>query len=573
MIYGGIDKSNLSIRTFIIVNVKTKSKEIIEPSQNSIYPKSRYYHKVMRFGKILIMYGGKSVQGEILSDFWKFIIPTKSWVNVKNEITGSDNFNLPKSNYIFTKIDEDERPVIFGGLNKNGEFSSNLVRLNIPVCISEVTLENDFLCIPCEEGYVLDENKKCKKCKKGSYQFIEKEYTKSVCMDCPSKTFNDNEGSLGISSCKLCPFGTYNSDIGKDKCSLCNENDLCLTGSLKPFEKSNYEISKANKFYLQEENNPDFISSNRKVREDWITSALILSSIILIILSLFFFILSKIFRKSISRMFIHVDLMPITGGAYKNLNGGVFTILYIYLNIILIAVFILRFLYYNDLIEVIPLSSTHGEIIRSSFNLEVRLIGYDSTCVDPNQKLDLEYYLCSKDLEIQKRSKNIPDKFDDFTDSKTAKCMLKNGICSVNISCINCKSINSGDIISVKMAKKGTYIQMYHWTFSSIWGEINSEEDGYSKLDALFKPDEDLTKNYVFGGSSPSSVDLLLTPIIYSKTSENKHLSGYRSTFKNYERGSVKSMFNYFTDMTGAQINFNVRNILSRLHLVQISMK
>lgn len=69
MIYGGIDKSNLSIRTFIIVNVKTKSKEIIEPSQNSIYPKSRYYHKVMRFGKILIMYGGKSVQGEILSDF------------------------------------------------------------------------------------------------------------------------------------------------------------------------------------------------------------------------------------------------------------------------------------------------------------------------------------------------------------------------------------------------------------------------------------------------------------------------------------------------------------------------
>ena len=100
---------------------------------------------------------------------------------------------------------------------------------------------------------------------------------------------------------------------------------------------------------------------------------------------------------------------------------------------------------------------------------------------------------------------------------------------------------------------------MYHWTFSSIWGEINSEDDGYSKLDALFKPDEDLRKNYVFGGSAPSSVDLLLTPIIYSKSSENKHLSGYRSTFKNYERGSVKSMFNYFTDMAGAQINFNVR--------------
>ena len=59
---------------------------------------------------------------------------------------------------------------------------------------------------------------------------------------------------------ELCPFGTYNSDIGKDKCSLCNENNLCLTGSLKPFEKTNYEISKTNKFYLQEENNPDFIS-------------------------------------------------------------------------------------------------------------------------------------------------------------------------------------------------------------------------------------------------------------------------------------------------------------------------
>lgn len=95
-------------------------------------------------------------------------------------------------------------------------------------------------------------------------------------------------------------------------------------------------------------------------------------------------ILSCVIRKKISRLLISFDFLPITGGNSKKLNGGILTVIYVYINIILIAVFVLRFLHYNDLIEVIPISSSHGKTFKSSYKLNIDLIGYDHECIDSN---------------------------------------------------------------------------------------------------------------------------------------------------------------------------------------------
>jgi hypothetical protein len=65
----------------------------------------------------------------------------------------------------------------------------------------------------------------------------------------------------------------------------------------------------------------------------------------------------------------------------------------------------------------------------------------------------------------------------------------------------------------------------------------------------------------LFAGSGFNSIDLLLTPIFYTKKKNDIQLHGYRSTFKNYDRDSVKSLINSFIDNKGVKLKFNVRKI------------
>ena len=187
---------------FEIVDLNTNTVEVITPSANALFPSARGYHKVQVFGKILFLYGGKSGQQQILSDMWKLVIKTKTFYLMKED---SDNKEyLPRANYFFTKFKDSERPVIFGGLNRNGDSTNDMVKINLPICLSDSNSESDFTCLPCSQGYVLSTDNKCVPCQKGYYHDIyNSDYALSTCLQCPEKTYNDKIASSVAAKLKM----------------------------------------------------------------------------------------------------------------------------------------------------------------------------------------------------------------------------------------------------------------------------------------------------------------------------------------------------------------------------------
>lgn len=463
------------------------------PSPSSIFPSERGFHSILKFGSILILYGGKEGNGANLNDMWKFSINTRSWIPLKEDKFQQD-FYLYRSNFIFTKFVGDERPVIYGGENRNKKITNDLIKLDFDICLSDTSVQNDFLCIPCSEGYILNFTKNCIKCPVGTYHAYDgKSYLSSKCENCPVRTFNPNEGSKSIANCKLCGYGYYNSAPGQQSCTQCNVNnkELCLPGSIKPIESSDL-VDSLDGFYLKEENFPDFIGKKYEVKENWEMVGLLISVSAIGAFVIVLCILYHFCKKPLMRFFIVVDFIPITGGTVRKLSGGVITIVYSFTIIILIFTFIMRFLYYNELVQVNPISSSHTqeEALKSSYRIHIDLFGYEFSCIDPNQKIQDNTYLCANDISIFKINSN-GGKEHDLKSMKSTTCQdTVEGYCRIQIQCENCKSIVNGDTISVRLNNKESYVQLFKWSFESVWGINLDYQNGYSKLDGIFKPDK-----------------------------------------------------------------------------------
>lgn len=222
IIYGGFDSSDnaisncdlIKIDTFVITNIYKENEE---------RPSSRGFHNILPIGPILVLYGGKSGNRENLNDFWKFIISTKKWV----KLTKINEFYLFRSGYIFTKLIGTERPVIYGGENRNRETITDLILFNFPICSSETNIFNNNMCLPCAEGHVLSNQQKCEKCSIGTFSHYKEKYIESKCNYCPKATYNDKIGSFGLHNCNICKFKTFNDEIGKSTCTECKHNELC----------------------------------------------------------------------------------------------------------------------------------------------------------------------------------------------------------------------------------------------------------------------------------------------------------------------------------------------------------
>ena len=64
------------------------------------------------------------------------------------------------------------------------------------------------------------------------------------------------------------------------------------------------------------------------------------------------------------------------------------------------------------------------------------------------------------------------------------------GNCVITHKCQDCKTYKNNDVIEIEI--KNTFIQMYKWTFDSVWSENYDYTMGSSQLEGLFKPDDDL---------------------------------------------------------------------------------
>ena len=227
MIFGGFDSNDNAISNCEILNIDTLQFQNIY-KENEERPSSRGFHNILPMGRILVLYGGKLGNKENLNDIWKFVISQRKWI----KLTEMNEFYLFRSGFIFTRLKGSERPVIYGGENRNKETISDFISLNFPICTSETNILNNNICFPCAQGYVQSSQQKCEECGIGTYSDFTEKYIEAKCNYCPRGTYNEYKGSYRVDSCRICKAGSYNDDVGKNQCNACKDNELCTPSNI-----------------------------------------------------------------------------------------------------------------------------------------------------------------------------------------------------------------------------------------------------------------------------------------------------------------------------------------------------
>jgi hypothetical protein len=480
MFYGGFDKSGYALSRQEVLDLNTMEMKIVE---RDVYPQARGFHSTLRIGSIVLLYGGKIGSGQNLNDLWKFIIDTKRWVKVLE--TKDDMFYLYKSNFVFTKLGS-ERPVIYGGEDSNREMTNDVIVMDFDICPTDTNILDVTDCLPCAEGYELSRQMKCEVCQAGTYLNIDRKlYANSKCEMCPVRTFNPKEGQSDISSCHICPYKTFNNKTGMKTCNDCDNDAICLPGADDQLTDE-FLIKNINTAIVDETNYPEYVEKNKQMKKDSLTYGMIIVTSISFICIIILAIMYKVKRAPVTKFLIHIDFLPLTGGNDKKCSGGLITIIYTILILSLTFSFIFRYTYFNEIVEVIPLSqSTNQEVdLESSVRLDVDLIGYNYACTD--NKLENNLYTCDKDIEAKITNAK-------GTASNNIFCFIsEEGYCRVTLICEDCKNISNMDIISIRLKNKDSFVQVYKWHFQSVWDVILNKSKGYSELQGIAQADSNI---------------------------------------------------------------------------------
>jgi len=535
MFFGGIDRNSNTLSTLEILNLQTFKVNIVEPKGTNEFPSGRAFHKIEKVGPILILTGGENSFTQIFGDFWKFTIENFKWIRI--EIDKEIENLIRRSNFDFTKIFQDgifyERLTLYGGYGKNREIRNDFISYDFDICTTSVSIASKNLCLPCSEGYILNSNNKCEACSIGYYQdfeyniynkdlyYLNSNYIKSFdenneikilnidtnkslnfydlylsskCEPCPKKTFNSRYGMPFISSCRLCDYGFYNNLNGKGSCIQCAENQICLPGTEEPIVDPflNKEI---NIETIEEKNFPDFLNENSKTQFfTKLVGSLVLFFIIFFLLIYISF--SYYFRKKATmRFLIHSDFLPLTGGLKQKTNGGLITLIYIATIISFTLFFIIRFLYFNQEIEVISLTNSIGNLDKKDFSLkiEIDLIGYEFNCIHPDYSYQNGFYECHPDIDINKIDNNIYQKLQTGDNKNNIFCQLKqeNKICKILIECKQCENFKNENELEIFLKNPKSFVQAYNWKLESYWSDDFLETNGFSKISSTFIPKDD----------------------------------------------------------------------------------
>lgn len=236
MVFGGFDMNDNVLSTNAIINLSTYQVEIMTNSigEPDSIPSPRAFHQIQKIGVICLLYGGKTSQLDYFNDVWNFNIIQQRWMKLNTPNTPNfDELYLYRSNYFFTTISGTERPVIYGGENRNKEGNNDLIILDYPICLTNIMIFGPDVCLPCSEGYFLNSAFKCEQCLPGTYHnFISKKsnYIQSACENCPIATSNNELASKSKNKCRICGIGYYNEKEGSSVCRKCPKDKLCLTG-------------------------------------------------------------------------------------------------------------------------------------------------------------------------------------------------------------------------------------------------------------------------------------------------------------------------------------------------------
>ena len=565
MLFGGYDaKSKKVTNKCEILNLGNLPKIEVSNCTNKNQPTERAFHSTIKYGPTILLFGGQKSPTEFYNDIYKFLISTKTWIKLESsdeskilKMYGSQMF------YNYLEGSFSDKPIILSSDN------NYVMRLSFVRCNNENEMTSDKFCLPCSVGYILEKSK-CKPCFEGQYfQFEKDDYFSSTCKVCPPGTYSNKRGGTGISGCLLCPYDTYNNLTGQTYCEPCPTDKTCLIGSTSPMEYKDIQESdiENSESYLKYDNYPEFLYREQMFKSATLKAGLTILFCFTLLVSFIIFI-CYCFKKQSTLVFLYkMDFIPLTGGNLKKSAGGLITIIYSILITSLSVAFILRYIYWNDIIEVSSLDtskSTDRKELKSSIVLELDIFGEYLPCIEqkaPNKNNTLIEGPCSNEYIF---GKNGNYSYFNKIKNNFFSCMAINDKqCRVKYVYENCES-DLKDLNSLNFYIKNdkTYISLYKWVLKNYWDSTlynanNAKKPGYSIAEGIFKANDDITKmKYVFkGDKSPSVISISLASLYYSIESDDS-LSGHRISFLNYQRNEVKNEYSFTNINNGVKLDF-----------------
>ena len=579
MFFGGYDsKTNKVTDKCELLNLEKLPNIELTSCSDRNKPSARAFHSTIKYGPTILLFGGEKSPTEFYSDIYKFICHTKNWIKLDAE-EESKILKMYSSKMFYNYLEGSfsDKPIII-----NSDYNYFL-RLSFVRCNNKGEMSSSKFCLPCSMGYVL-ENSQCTPCMEGHYFDYQKlNYFSSKCEACPSGTYSNRRGGTGLSGCRLCPYDTFNNKTGQIYCEHCPEDKTCLIGSTMPLEyqdikEEDIENSVA---YLKYENYPDFSNQKQVFKYATFTAGLVILLGFTSLVSLIIFICYLCNRKSILTFLYKLDFIPLTGGNLKKSNGGLITIIYSILISSLSVAFILRYIYWNDIIEVSSLDTSKAanrKELMSSIVLELDVFGEYLPCVDEKDEDKNNDDNNNKNNEINNSSSLIEGKcssdiifgkngnysyFGNDRNNYFSCISINEKQCRIKFVDENCepelKNLNS---LNIHIKNPKAYISLYKWVLKNYWDTTllnanSAKMPGYSFAEGIFKANDDITKlKYVFKGDSiPSVISLSLSSLYYSIESDDS-FSGHRISFLNYQRNELKNEYSFNTNDGGAKLDF-----------------
>ena len=583
LLFGGYDsKTNKVLDQCEILDIDQLSNLVsVKNCTSKNSPPPRAFHSTIRYGPIILLFGGEKTSTEFLGDMYKFISSSKKWIKLNNY--GEDNLikkSLTKLIYnYFEEKDSSDLPLIINGDN------NYVVKLNFERCSSNNDINSSKFCLPCSLGYVMDKQK-CISCKKGEYfHYNDENYLLSKCELCPPGTYSNQNGGIGINGCILCPYNTYNDEKGQLVCKKCPDSKTCLIGSTFPMNYDNIKEKdiEDTEAYLKYENYPEFLDREKKLKQTSFSTGLIIILSLTVFISLIIFIMYCVQKQKTLSFLYRIDFLPLTGGNIRKSNGGLITIIYSIFICSLAVSFILRYIFWNEIIEVSSLDtskSTTRKELESSLILEIDVYGENLPCIDENAQKEqnkensiddvtsneesedtakleeLSYTKCDPLIKFGVNN-NFTLNNNDFFSCKT----INERQCRLRYVCENCKSkLNTINSLNIFVQNNQTYVSLYKWVIKNYWDKTlhdtdDNKKSGYSIVEGIFKANDDITKTkYVFKGG-PSIISLSLSPIYYSIDS-TENLSGHRISLLTYQKNDLKNEYSFVLEEKGVRLDF-----------------
>jgi hypothetical protein len=338
----------------------------------------------------------------------------------------------------------------------------------------------------------------------------------------------------------------------------------------KDINEQDIENSKA---YLKYENYPEFLDREQAFKIATYKAGISLILILTLLVSFIIFICFYCKKKATVTCLYKIDFIPLTGGNIRKSNGGLITIIYSILICSLATSFILRYIFWNDIVEVSALDtskSTTRKELKSSIMLQIDTFGEYLPCVkeknkninaslEENGNDELLYTECSPDIIFGKNGN-----YTKFNNNPSFSCReINEKQCRIRFTYENCeKELTNLRTLNIYFKSNKTYISLYKWILKNYWDSTlhnanNEKKPGYSIAEGIFKANDDITKTkYVFKGDEiPSVISLSLTALYYSIESDD-NFSGHRISFLTYQRNELKNEYSFKNSDNGVKLDF-----------------